>query len=263
MRAHPKECYSILMDAAAAALRAWPRIRSTSAHPAEMTAVLHTWGRDLSYNPHVHFVVAAGGLSADGKQWLPSRVDYLVPVMALSVIYRAKVRDKLKAADCWTSSQRKYGRSRGSTFQSCWRWPSRDEVLGSLHLPSSHQRSQGRSIEPGPDGQGQVTYDYRPVGSRQTKSMSVTAPEFIRRFVQHVLPSGFRKVRHYGLASARSPMDIELLKWLVTITLHVTYVLTVCARPMIAKHVHQCQHCGGALKLYGFIPPMTKVYDSS
>ncbi len=40
-----------------------------------MTAVLHTWGRDLSYNPHVHFVVAAGGLSADGKQWLPSRVD--------------------------------------------------------------------------------------------------------------------------------------------------------------------------------------------
>ncbi len=207
MRAHPKECYSILMDAAAAALMSLAKNpKYVGSSRLSMTAVLHTWGRDLSYNPHVHFVVAAGGLSADGKQWLPSRVDYLVPVMALSVIYRAKVRDKLKAADCWTSSRTTYGRSRGSTFQSCWRWPSRDEVLGSLHLPSSHQRSQGPVDRAGPDGQGQVTYDYRPVGSRQTKSMSVTAPEFIRRFVQHVLPSGFRKVRHYGLASARSPM---------------------------------------------------------
>ncbi len=181
----------------------------------------------------------------------------------ISVIYRAKVRDKLKAADLldkfpdnvWQEPWVVHSKAVGDG-------PSRDEVLGSLHLPSSHQRSQGRSIEPGPDGQGQVTYDYRPVGSRQTKSMSVTAPEFIRRFVQHVLPSGFRKVA-IMVGSARSPMDIELLKWLVTITLHVTYVLTVCARPMIAKHVHQCQHCGGPLKLYGFIHTMTKVYDSS
>ncbi len=63
-----------------------------------MMAVLHTWGRDLSYNPHVHFVVAGGALSDDGTRWLPSSAHYLVPVFALSKVYRAKVRDALREA---------------------------------------------------------------------------------------------------------------------------------------------------------------------
>ena len=116
MRSHPKECYNILMEAAAGALRMLAKEpKYIGSSKPSMMAVLHTWGRDLSYNPHVHFVVAGGALSDDGTRWLPSNVNYLFPVFALS----------------------------------------------------------------------------------------------------KVLPSGFRKVRHYGLASARSEMDVELLKWLV------------------------------------------------
>src|SRR4029077_12184112 len=57
---------------------------------------LHTWGRTLEYHPHVHYVVPGGGLSADGSRWLPSRADFLVPVQALSIVFRAKFRDILK-----------------------------------------------------------------------------------------------------------------------------------------------------------------------
>jgi hypothetical protein len=57
---------------------------------------LHTWGRTLDYHPHVHYVVPGGGLSADGSRWLPSRTDSLVPVKALSIVFRAKFRDILR-----------------------------------------------------------------------------------------------------------------------------------------------------------------------
>ena len=117
----------------------------------------------MSYNPHVHFVVAGGALSDDGTRWLPSNVNYLFPVFALS----------------------------------------------------------------------------------------------------KVLPSGFRKVRHYGLASARSEMDVELLKWLVTITLQMVYVITIGARTAIAKPSAKCHHCGGHLRLYTITFPSIIGYDTS
>ncbi len=120
-----------------------------------------------------------------------------------------------------------------------------------------------QSIEPGEDLQGQVKYEYRPVGSRKVHTLKVSAQEFIRRFLQHVLPSGFRKVRHYGLASARSQQDIELLKWLVTVTLQLVYTLTVCPKQSVPKPQPRCEHCGGALKLYGITPPPTRGYDTS
>ncbi len=62
-----------------------------------MTGVLHTWGRDLNYHPHVHFIVPGGALSSSGTQWLSSRIDFLVPVLALSKIYRAKFQELMNS----------------------------------------------------------------------------------------------------------------------------------------------------------------------
>jgi hypothetical protein len=73
--------------------------------------------------------------------------------------------------------------------------------------------------EPGPDGLGRVTFTYRPHGSRRWRAMTVTAEEFLRRFLQHVLPCGFQKVRHYGFAHPRQRGDHEWLTMLVTVTL--------------------------------------------
>jgi Putative transposase/Transposase zinc-binding domain len=265
MRSFPRECYNAILESSAQALMT---LSSNPKHIGSsrlsMTAVLHTWGRDLSYNPHVHIVAAGGALSTDGLRWLPSRVDYMVPVYALSQIYRAKVRDALEAAGLLDQFP-------AEVWQEEWVVhckPVGDGQAAMKYLAPyifrvaiSNQRIQ--SIEPGDDGQGRVTFLYRPVGSSKLKSMPVSAEEFIRRFLQHVLPSGFRKVRHYGLASARSPMKTELLKWLVTVTLNIVYVLTVCRQDPVPKPVLHCEDCGGILKADGFIPPVWRGYDTS
>ena len=107
--------------------------------------------------------------------------------------------------------------------------------------------------EPGPDGLGRVTFTYRHSGSRRWRAMTVTAEEFLRRFLQHVLPRGFQKVRHYGFAHPRHRTDREWLKMLVTVTLNEVYVLLVAAKPLPVPHRPTCPHCGGELTCVGFI----------
>ena len=90
---HPRECYRAMFGASAATLRELatnPKYVGSSG--LGCTGVLHTWGRTLSYHPHVHFLVPGGAISEDGQEWLPSRVDFFVPVIAASVIYRAKFK---------------------------------------------------------------------------------------------------------------------------------------------------------------------------
>ncbi len=119
-----------------------------------------------------------------------------------------------------------------------------------------------RSIEPGVDGKAKWSMSIDP--SHQAAARLVCQCRGVHTsLLQHVLPSGFRKVRHYGLASARSEMDVELLKWLVTITLQMVYVITIGARQVIAKPSAKCHHCGGHLRLYGVTLPTVIGYDTS
>ena len=265
MRSFPKECYGALMEAAAEALMSLAKNpKYIGSSRLSMTAVLHTWGRDLSYNPHVHIVAAGGALSEDGSQWLPSRVDYLLPVFALSQIYLAKVRDALSAAGLLDQFPKEVWQQEWVVHcQAVGDGRAAMKYLAPYIFRVAISNRRIRTIEAGADGCGQVTFDYRPVGSTKVKSMTLTAQEFMRRFLQHVLPCGFRKVRHYGLASTRNQVDLELLKWLVTVTLQIVYVLTVCPSAPPARSAPKCLDCGGTLKLYGFIPPATGGYDSS
>ena len=83
----------------------------------------------------------------------------------------------------------------------------------------------------------------------------MTAEEFIRRFLQHALPRGFQKVRHYGFAHPRQRVNFESLKMLVTITLNAVYVLLVVAKPLPVSHGPTCPDCGAEMIYMGFIPP--------
>jgi hypothetical protein len=110
--------------------------------------------------------------------------------------------------------------------------------------------------EPSPDGLGRVTITWRKSGSRRYRAMELTAEEFVRRFLQHVLPRGFQKVRHYGFAHPRSKINLEWLKMLVTATLNLVYVLIVAPKPLpLPRPMHpSCPHCGGPLRLVSVIP---------
>ena len=98
LRVIPRRLYDALLDEAAASLRtleADPRF--VGCHVAGFFGVLHTWGRQLQYHPHAHFVIPGGGLSEDRTQWIAARGDFLVHVRALSRLFRGKLRARLKA----------------------------------------------------------------------------------------------------------------------------------------------------------------------
>ena len=110
------------------------------------------------------------------------------------------------------------------------------------------------SLEETPDGQGQVTFHYRQSGSNRKRYMMLNAFEFLRRFLQHVLPSGFQKVRSYGFWSARRKQDFEHVRWLATLAQGQVYELTSLP-PQKPQPVTTCAQCGGPLTLLMIIWP--------
>jgi hypothetical protein len=95
-RRHQKRIYHLLFRASAAAAQKLARDPRFVGGQIGMVGVLHTWARDLTYHPHVHYLVPGGGLSADGRCWLSASKEFLMPVEALSLIFRAKFRDALR-----------------------------------------------------------------------------------------------------------------------------------------------------------------------
>ena len=114
------------------------------------------------------------------------------------------------------------------------------------------------SVEDGPDGLGQVTFSYRKSGSRRYRQMTVSAEEFLRRFLQHVLPSGFQKVRHYGFLSSRRRSTFELVRWLVTLAMGLPFILFSTADTNLPDPTTQssarCPDCGGEQVFARFVP---------
>lgn len=225
--------------------------------------VLHTWGRTLGYHPHLHYVVPGGAVQEDGQAWLPSRADFFIPVKAASAIYRAKFCDQMRKAGLL-----------GQIPRRVWReaWVVHSKAVGDgrrtlrylapyvFRVAISNRRIA--AIDDGPDGRGRVTFAYRKSGSRRWRKMTVTAEEFLRRFLQHVLPSGFQKVRHYGFAAASKRKHFELVRWLVMLSMGLQYVLAPDPPAETDSASARCPDCGGPLIVVAFIPP-TPHLDSS
>jgi hypothetical protein len=198
-RLHQKLVYGLLLNAAAASIQklcADPKW--LGAQPALM-GVLHTWTRAMLYHPHAHFLVSAGGLSADGQHWLPAKnPKFLVPVRALSVIFRAKIRDGLKAAgllaripnQVWTQPWVVHAQHAGSGQKVL-------DYLGRYVFRIAITQSRLECLEA-----DHITFRYRDNRTQQIKRVRLPLREFIWRFLQHVLPKGLAKVRHYGLDGA-------------------------------------------------------------
>jgi Putative transposase/Transposase zinc-binding domain len=194
-RSHQKLFYNILFRSSAQALQELACDPRFVGGKIGMVGVLHTWTRTLHYHPHVHYLVPAGGLAADGRQWLPARDNFLVPVKALSILFRAKVRDALRKTPLFDLVP-----------QELWEkdWVVHSEPVGSgshalqylapyiFRVAISNKRIL--TLE-----DGQVTCHYQDSQTGAIKLCTVTAEEFIRRFLQHVLPDHFVKVRYYGL----------------------------------------------------------------
>ena len=182
-----------------------------------LTGVLHTWGSALTHHPHVHCIVPGGGISPDGQRWVPCRRGFFLPVRVLSRFFRRRFLDMLQAAH-----QASQLRCRGQLTELAhaaafadWLQALRrlewvvyakrpfagpEAVLAYLSR-YTHRVAIANSRLIACDEYG-VTFrwkDYRIQGRERHKTMTLATDEFIRRFLIHVLPSGFHRIRHYGL----------------------------------------------------------------
>ena len=196
-RNHPPEIYNLLIRAAVATLQKLARDPQWVGGTLPVLAVLHTWTRALLLHPHVHLLVPAGGISPEGTWVEAKHPSFLVPGYALSEIFRAKIKAGLKTLEllapscpCWNQKWDVNCRHAGSG----------EKVLGYLARYVFRIAIANSRLERLEDGE--VTFRYRDNKTQELSHLTLPAQDFIDRFLQHVLPKGFVKVRTYGLWSA-------------------------------------------------------------
>ena len=190
-----------------------------------LTAVLHTWGSALTHHPHVHRIVPGGGLSLNGERWIACRPGFFLPVRVLSRLFRRRFLESLAAAHdagrlqffgdhAALADRAAFASYLAPLRRTEWVVYSKrpfggpEQVLAYLarythRVAIANSRLVACNAET-------VTFrwkDYRAKGRERYKTMSLAVPEFIRRFLIHVLPKGFHRIRHYGLFANASRAD--------------------------------------------------------
>ena len=214
LRSHQKLGYSALLQESAATLQDVASRAKYLGAQLGLVSVLHTWGRQLQYHPHVHCIVPAGGLSPEGERWVrPKSPDFFLPQRVLAARFRNRLRAALAGApdaaqipaqvwrQAWVVDVQPAGRGEPALrYLSAYVYRT---ALGSQRILR--------------DQDGQITFQYKDSDDHQWHTLSLTAQEFIRRFLQHVLPKGFQRVRHYGwlspAATQRWEKVLTLLAW--------------------------------------------------
>jgi hypothetical protein len=272
-RSNASTMYNLLMQSAAETLRA------VSANPQRLGAqvgvlmVLHTWGQNLHHHPHVHCVVTGGGLSCNARgevnaspRWVSCRPGFFLPVRVLSRLFRGKFLAGLRALH--TQGKLNLPELVAASF-TAWLSPlyakdwvvyakppfgGPEQVLKYLARYTHRVAISNHRLVKLEDGK--VTFRYRDYAdSRKEKFLTLSTEEFLRRFVMHVLPKGFMKIRHYGLLSSRQrEMRLRVARRLL---LAVTALVAVVAAPSVeAASPATCPRCGGVRLVRCPVEPM-------
>jgi hypothetical protein len=209
--------YDLLFKASAEALLTIAAVPKHLGARIAITSVLHTWGSTMTHHPHVRMIVPGGGISLDGKRWVACRASYLLPVDVLSPLFRGLLLHKLLAAHregrlqffgehARLAERKAFAAYLGPSRKVHWRvyckppFGGPEAVLAYLSR-YTHRVAISNHRLIASDHRG-VTFrykDYRADGPARYKIMTLAAHEFIRRFLMHVLPKGFHRIRHYGL----------------------------------------------------------------
>lgn len=215
--------------------------------------ILHTWGRQVQYHPHIHYIVPGGALSADRKTWHPVRCQaYFAPVKAMGIVFRAKLRDRLNTMGLLDRFPKSIWNSGWNV--NCQYAGNGEETVTYLSryvFKVAITDGRIRKIE-----DGKVTFAYTPQRSRETKVLTLDAMEFLHRFLAHVLPTGFQKIRYYGFYGAAAKVDWKELSDLVALTCQQPprppVIVLSPRRPML------CPSCGGPLRYVGSYVPFRR-----
>jgi hypothetical protein len=207
--------------------------------------VLHTWGRTLEYHPHIHYIVPGGALSTTDGLWHPSRIDFYLPVKALSKLFKAKFRDIMKEAglfdqippQVWQLDWNVNAQAVGSSEASL-------KYLAPYVFKVAISNSRIIKVE-----NHTVFFRYTKPHSRRSRTMALNALEFLRRFLQHVLPTGFMKIRYYGFMNPNCSVPFEKISTLIQMAYGFSVKIT--RYPKNPLKPLTCSHCGGTLHYVG------------
>ncbi len=231
-----------------------------------LTAVLHTWGSALTHHPHVHCVVPGGGISLDGERWISCRPGFFLPVRVLSRLFRRLFLEKLVAAHD-AGRLRFFGKLRhlaDSQAFDAYLSPLRmiewvvyakrpfagpEAVLAYLSRYTHRVAISNSRLITLDDKKVIFKWkDYRAKDGELHKTMALPIAEFIRRFLVHVLPQGFHRIRHYGLfANGGRTRNIALARKLLAMPAPEadnTRTTEDTEPPALAQ---TCPHCGGPM----------------
>lgn len=240
-RANQRVCYDLLFSESATALGDVARQPRSLGGDLGLLGVLHTWTRQLVYHPHIHYLVPGIALCEDGTLGFPKDPEYLVPVPRLSARFRTRLRARLLAEhpalyeqvpkevwrQAWVVHCQHAGRGKEAlSYLSRYIYKT---AISSTRLISQDDQS--------------VTFSYRESGTGEERIATLPAEEFLRRFLQHVLPRGFRRVRSYGWLSPAAKKRFEQ----VCIQLNASCTPKPMRLKIVIARV-ECPHCKKAMR---------------
>ena len=264
-----RECYGMLFAASALA------VKKAASNPAFLgvdsgcLSVLHTWGQALNYHPHIHMLVPAGGPDPDNMEWVAANKKFFVPVKALSGIFRGVFMENLFHAlrsDQLRIPEKQKGMYatpelvKKEAYSKSWHVYIKKTFKGTNQVVSylgryTHRvaisNSRIQSVE-----DGTVKFRWKDYRDRKTKIMELPCAEFTRRFMQHVLPSGFYKIRYYGImSSANSKTKMEdcfrLLKAPRLISFYEGLSTYEILEEILGQDPFRCPGCETGKMMYG------------
>ena len=253
IRSNPKLGYKELFSASSNALKTLAADSKFSGGAVSgFMGVLHTWGRLLQYHPHIHYLIPGGTLSKDKTKWLPTGNKFYLPVHALSKIFRGKMKDAFRAAgvldqipgEVWSQPWNVNCKPVGNgefTLKYLAPYVFRVAIANSRILKVEHDK---------------VHISYKKSGSKRLRTLVLSAIEFMRRFLQHVLPSGFMKIRYFGFMSSNFSLPLEKIRELIQTSGACTAKEIQKIATVLQSSISLvCPDCGGELSLLGIIFP--------
>jgi len=242
---HQKLIYALLFRTSSQAAQKLARDPRFIGGQIGMVGVLHTWTRNLIYHPHVHYLAPAASLASDGQTWLKAHHNFFLPVKALSRLFRAIFRQALQKtslidqipSQVWSKDWVVHCKPVGNG-QAALKY-----LAPYIHRVALRNRRLLRCTDTGDITSSQVTFSFRSSDDGLLKRCSLSAEKFIQRFLQHILPQHFVKVRYYGfLAATQRAKLMALQKQLASLTSpnDACYQETVSPLP----HKILCPKCG-------------------
>ncbi len=254
-----KTCYNILFKATSETILELAKDTKWLGAKVGITSILHTWGQTMEFHPHIHSIVTSGGLS--NNEWIESKKEYLFKVQVLSSLFRGKFLGMLKEADLQFPKSKNnlkdkinFNKFLEPLYEKTWITyiePPKGNAENVIEYVGRYSFRVAISNERIKDiSNGKVTFEYKDYKDEaKIKEMTITAEEFIRRFMLHVLPNRFTKIRHYGILSNRNRKAIiALCRVLIGTVVNNDFTINIKRK---VKEV-ECPCCGNKTFTYKY-----------